>query len=556
MSTRPGSARLPVALGLGLTLLAASLALSPTTAKADPGITWEGGFDEGGIPRGTLTAGGTTNPQYSQIQQYGGAGTSALVTDRRRTADSTRALKAVLPANAQREQWVSSHTWRPDELGSVNSFYGFSLFLDKDWELGQGLAGEVSGSSWFIPAEWRSGAGGSLSLVGTNVGGKPRLELRRRGTFSDGLGTDKIDAGPLVSGAWLDFVVHVRWSISSGTAVRELWRDGVLLGRKTSRNAASTGEHALWLGPAQAGSIAHSRTTFVDNVRIGTSYGEVDPSRVSTVVTAPARPAPTGSPQASVSPSPTASPTSSPSPTSTAPATTAPAPVAGSLSFVGNAETADTGQWCHEHSAVDLPAPVTSPVRDGRYAYRTEVRDGAEIYGTERSELANGPTLCGKDTYTDGEENYTAFSVHPAANFPKYSHWSLVAQFKGPRTGTPPLQVSLVNDTWEILGSGRVSPRPRWTVGTLKRGIWNDFVIHARWSPDPKVGWFEVYHQGRLVVPKTYTATMYLDSGVATPLFLSVGQYRDTAPTSGTAVLHVDAVKVGSTLAAVTPPPL
>lgn len=549
MSSRLRSSRLPLALALGLGLLASPVVLSSTASGADTGVSWDGGFDDGGVPAGTVTGGGTGSTTYSSIQQWGGAGTSSLVTDRRRTAGSTRALKAVLPAGAAREQWVSSRTWTPDAKGTVDSWYGFSMYLDKDWDQGKGLAAEVNGSSWFIPAEWRSaGTDGSLSLTGASVGGKPRLELRRRGSFADGLGSDKIDAGPLVTERWMDFVVHVRWSTAGG-AVRELWRDGVLLGRKTSSNATSSAVHALRIGPAQATSITHTRTTFVDNVLMGSSYAAVDPAldrTSSTTVTAPS-PSPT---TAAPTPTATAPSTATASPTATsAPATTA----AGPLAFLADAETGNTSQWCHAHSAVGITT-VTSPVRDGRYAHRTEVRDGAEIYGTERSELANGPSLCGKDTYTEGEENFTALSVHPAADFPKYSHWSLVAQFKGPHTGTPPLQLSLTNDTWEILGSGRVSPRPRWTVGTLKRGTWNDFVIHAKWSPDPKVGWFEVYHQGQLVVPRTATATMYLDNGVATPLFLSVGQYRDTAPTSGTAVLHVDAVKVGTTLSSVTPP--
>ena len=225
-----------------------------------------------------------------------------------------------------------------------------------------------------------------------------------------------------------------------------------------------------------------------------------------------------------------------------------------SMAVVSNTADAETGnfsQWCGQHSAVPLQI-VTAPVRDGKYAYRTEIRDGQLIYGTERSEVANGPTLCGKDTYTDGEENYTAVSVYLDPSFPKYSDWSLVTQFKGPHTGTPPMQISLQNDKWSVTGSGRVTPRPRWEFGSAQRGIWNDFVLRAKWSPDPKVGWFEMYHQGKLVIPKTYTATMYLDEGVATPLFLSVGQYR-SLDNSGTSIMTVDAVRVGSTMAEVVP---
>jgi hypothetical protein len=227
----------------------------------------------------------------------------------------------------------------------------------------------------------------------------------------------------------------------------------------------------------------------------------------------------------------------------------------GTLEFLGDAETGDASQWCGVHSAVPVLPVVSAPVRDGKYAFKSEIQDGKLIYDTERSEYANGPTLCGKDTYTEGEENYTAVSVFPTAGFPVYNFWSLVTQFKGPHTGTPPMQIALQNDTFSIVGSGRISPRPSWKIAALKRGAWNDFIIHAKWSPDASTGWFEVYYQGQLVIPKTFTSTMYLDNGVATPLFLSVGQYR-SLDNSGTSTLYVDAVKVGPTLESVKPPTL
>ena len=40
------------------------------------------------------------------------------------------------------------------------------------------------------------------------------------------------------------------------------------------------GAHHLRVGVYQETSIRHSRTMYVDNVRIGTTYQAVDPSRV------------------------------------------------------------------------------------------------------------------------------------------------------------------------------------------------------------------------------------------------------------------------------------
>lgn len=230
----------------------------------------------------------------------------------------------------------------------------------------------------------------------------------------------------------------------------------------------------------------------------------------------------------------------------------APAPVpAPSLLFLADAETGNPSQWCYVHSAVPVGV-VTSPVRDGLFSFKVEVRDGVTIFGTERSEYSNGPDDCAHHRYKLGEENYTAVSVFLPTTWPSYSHWALVMQFKGPHTGTPPLQLSLRNNEWGIYGNGRISPRPYWRIAPIQRGAWNDFVIRVKWSPDPTVGFFEVYYQGVVVIPKTFASTMYLDAGVATPLFLSVGYYRDSAGNT-TALLYIDAVRVGNSLAAVTP---
>ena len=207
--------------------------------------------------------------------------------------------------------------------------------------------------------------------------------------------------------------------------------------------------------------------------------------------------------------------------------------------FLADAETGDASQWCFVHSAITTGV-VTSPVRAGSYAFRSEIRDGALIYDTERSEYSNGPSSCRTHLFTPGDETWTAFSVYPASDYPSYSHWSLVAQWKEPWGGTPPQLLNLQNDRWAIVGADSITPRPRYTFGTIQRGAWQDFVVHHKWSTDPSIGFVEVFFNGELVLPKTFTRTLENNN----PVFLSVGQYRDSGPTTGTAVLFIDEVRV------------
>lgn len=213
--------------------------------------------------------------------------------------------------------------------------------------------------------------------------------------------------------------------------------------------------------------------------------------------------------------------------------------------FVADAETGDTSQWCYIHSGVPVGV-ATSPVRSGSYSYRTEIRDGVLIYDSERSEYANGPKECAKHRFNAGDETWTAVSLYLAPDFPAYTGWSLVTQWKEPFAGTPPSQIGLQNEKFNIRGVGSELPRKLLPLTPIVRGRWIDFVIHHKWSPDPAVGFVEGFVNGQLVLAKTYLKTM--ENTI--PLFLSVGQYRDTA-NSGTAILFVDEVRVGTTRASV-----
>ncbi len=214
-----------------------------------------------------------------------------------RTPDSKRSLKVTIAPGQQREQLQSKYSWTPDARGSVDQWYGFSMFYAGDWELGGGVLKENSGTYWHNPIAFRmDGPNGSMNFSGdmdmNNANGKPyakfsepHMVLRRntvmnsQGFYTDGAGLDKLDLGPIVSGRWMDFVCHIRWSTTATNALRECWRDGRHMGASTTANAVSAVKHQLRVGQYQTSSITHARTTYVDNVRIGTSYAAVDPAR-------------------------------------------------------------------------------------------------------------------------------------------------------------------------------------------------------------------------------------------------------------------------------------
>jgi hypothetical protein len=272
---------------------------SPVTGT----VLWSGNTDACGaggyLAPGSIT-GGASAPAcspYSSVQQLGGQGVNAIVAGHTRSSREKTALKITIPANKQREQPSSKFKWNPTSNGSVDHWYGWSLYYDTDWNLGGGITKEISGSYWHNPIAFRTqNPNGSMNLSGdmnmNNENGQPyatfstpHMVLRRNtkmheeGFYRDGLGLDKMDLGPIVVGKWMDFVCHIKWSTTTTGALRECWRDGVLMGRKTSLNATDTNVHVLRTGQYQETNIGHTRTTYYSNVRIGTSYDAVDPSR-------------------------------------------------------------------------------------------------------------------------------------------------------------------------------------------------------------------------------------------------------------------------------------
>ncbi len=281
---------------------------NPGPARARGAVLWDGGFERGGVPPGANGPscgtgeddGDSDSDEYVSVEEEGNTSCDvdvALVEEPTRTPDSRRALQVTLGPGQQRAQMQSEHTWAPDDRGSVEEWYGFSLYYGEDWQLGYGVQGEVSAESWHNPVAFRTSDGnGSLNLSGDmdldNANGlafetftEPHLVLRRNtvlneeGFYDDGLGLDKLDLGPIVTGQWIDVVCHVQWSTTATGALRECWRDGEYRGERRSLNAVNSAPHSLRVGAYQTTAITHPRTTYVDNVRIGRSYLAVDPAR-------------------------------------------------------------------------------------------------------------------------------------------------------------------------------------------------------------------------------------------------------------------------------------
>lgn len=211
----------------------------------------------------------------------------------------------------------------------------------------------------------------------------------------------------------------------------------------------------------------------------------------------------------------------------------------------GDFETGNLSQWSELEGLATRISPVASPVREGRFAARFELRNGDYSNGGCRNELDYAP-LEG-----EGSERYYGWSTMFDASYPSANTWQVFTQWHHTGLdGSPPVEFDVQGEQIMLLTGG---DKQIWAA-PLARGTWHDFVLHVVWSSSSSTGLLELWYDGARVLPATHMATLYAGQQV----YLKQGLYRD-ASIQPTAVVFHDGMTVGTAFADVapagTPPP-
>ncbi|MFY0567382.1 heparin lyase I family protein [Archangium lansingense] len=222
----------------------------------------------------------------------------------------------------------------------------------------------------------------------------------------------------------------------------------------------------------------------------------------------------------------------------------------------GDFETGNLSQYSKTQSmAPDRLQVVQSPVREGRYALRAEVRRGDDPINAS----GNRNELVKFDGASEGTEFYYGWSTLWPSDYPMTPNWQVFMQWHHPgASGAPPVRFVLgcsaadcgkpMPDTLFFIVNGKTV----WTKTPVTRGGWHDFVLHIKWSANASAGFVELWYDGELVLPKRYTRTMFSSSDVN---YLKMGLYRDEA-IQPTAVLFHDGLVQAKTLEGAVQPAL
>jgi Polysaccharide lyase len=226
----------------------------------------------------------------------------------------------------------------------------------------------------------------------------------------------------------------------------------------------------------------------------------------------------------------------------------------GGLPWNGDVETGDLSQfkdtpWNVAGGALP-PVVVSDPavVRAGKYAVAMTIpgsfRGGGICCGT-RSELE--PNI--REIHS-GDDLYFSFSTMLGEGFPVNASWQTITQWKNNFDGSPPLGLDVEEGNYKVSGgaSHPYGAEPfRKTIGPAVTSQWVDWVFHIKFSPDPDIGYFEVWQGDKLVLPrfKPASGTMYPNPAGVPMSYLKTGYYRDR-DISAPGTIYFDNWKVGT----------
>lgn len=230
-------------------------------------------------------------------------------------------------------------------------------------------------------------------------------------------------------------------------------------------------------------------------------------------------------------------------------------PPAEGIVWTANLETGDLGQFKDTPWNVarggEPPQVVTDPVRDGGHALAFTIpADPSSEEGAccdPRSELEPDiPDL------QPGDELYFAFSTRLSEDFPVEEGWQVVTQWKADADGSPPLSLVVEDGEYRLAGGDGhpdgVQPFSQ-PLAPAVPGDWADWMVHITFSPDPAVGFVEVWQGEQLVLPRFQpeTGTLYPSDGSDEEIesFLKFGYYRDS-DISQAGTIYFDQWRIGT----------
>ena len=205
---------------------------------------------------------------------------------------------------------------------------------------------------------------------------------------------------------------------------------------------------------------------------------------------------------------------------------------------VADAERSLSQEWanysCQDRSRVKH----TSNANQGKRAYKLEYRPGDDSWGA-RCEIGMGnPARSPFPLFEAGDERWISFQVYLPDDYPiDTPMWNVIFQIHQEGDGgCPPLAMHVEKGEFKLFSSARntyvLDTREKWS-GPAVANRWVKFTIHLKNSPNPDVGFVELYgdldgNGEKLLMERTHMHTMTkYSNGKPMTNHARVGIYRN-----------------------------
>jgi hypothetical protein len=220
-------------------------------------------------------------------------------------------------------------------------------------------------------------------------------------------------------------------------------------------------------------------------------------------------------------------------------ATVPPPPVTCSQGpFCGDFETGNLTQWSYGPlegtGSITVSNATNQPVKQGSYSAKFQTNAGT---GTQRAELsasqAHTGGYPGQEWYYGWWTYFPSVGGQPQQWWPHGGDFNDIAQFQSVDwTAFLYLGVDQGNytpgSTSIFLDLGVPGARQHFVVANpIQYDHWYHFVLHAKWSTDPSVGFLELDVDGVNVIPKQFGATLYDTTVSRIPGATAPGTYAE-----------------------------
>lgn len=337
-------------------------------------------------------------------------------------------------------------------------------------------------------------------------------------------------------GAWHRIDLRTRWARPGARAVLRV--DGRPVARTRPRDLSGVLAQRVLLGLGRPSSAEETGTLLVRSAEVSAAVGVPAPAPEAAPAPAPATPAPEPAPAPA---------SAAPAPAATTPTPGATTQLPGREILRADWETGDTSQFSSVQTvSSDRIRPVTNPVRQGRYAGRFEVRPGDDPLGYgDRAEVSISTRE------TEGDERWYSWSTMVAPGFPSTAGFQVISQWHSRADGRPPVAFFAENDDLVLFVHRYAAPGQQlsttraWSA-PLPRGVWQDIVMHVKWSGSDRVGFIELWVNGQrqtLSNGQTRLSTRTMYPGIDN--YFKQGYYRQYG-IRGTGVVYHDGFRMSS----------